>query len=358
MLQDEYARLAKSVGYVSERQARDIISIVLEKVKRDCKAGIVEVWIREHGHGNVDVLRSYIRLKDENIPASQVIALTNDATGLLVWIAEKRRPVWLNDIRRGATSGRNLHDDELIEGRYFNLFDRTRAFAAVPIEYRDQLRAILTAEVIDDDVSRIEKENVNLLNEISEATAIMIWKASVFVENERQADEAISFLRSSDTKREQSFASHRTGFIARPFHGDFDPVCDEIEEFFRKQHIQGATYQPSAGEPYVVQEMHDQINSAHFGIADITGLNHNVLLEAGMMINTNKPLLIIRRKDDNTPVPFDISGRQYYRYTRRDGQTYIFDGRKEMSIEEFIGKFVESLLLDKNFREAREWYGS
>ena len=357
MLQDEYARLARSVGYVSERQARDIISIVLEKIKRDCKANIVEIWVRESGHGNVDVLRSYIRLKDENIPASQVIALTRDATGLLAWITEKRRPVWLNDIKSGATSGRNLHNDELIEGRYFNLFDRTRAFAAVPIEYRDQLRAILTVEVVDDNASRIEKEDVTLLSEISEATAIMIWKAGVFLENEKQADEAINFLRSTDTKRVQSFASHRTGFIARPFHGDFEPVCDEIEEFFRRRNIQAATYQPAAGEPYVVQEMQDQINSAHFGIADITGLNHNVMLEAGMMINTNKPLLIIRRKDDTTPIPFDIAGRQYYRYTRRGGETYVFDGRTETSIEEFIGRFVDALLRDKNFREAREWYG-
>src|SRR5215475_9724762 len=158
MLQDEYDRLAKSVGYVSERQAKDIIYIALEKIKRDANAGIVEVWAINHDVRGVGILRSYIRLADRGIPAPQDIVLDNDARGLLVWVAEKRKPIWMNDIRRGASSGRNLLTDEDIGGRYFNIYENTRAFAAVPIEHWDQLQAIVTIEVTDENQNRIEKE--------------------------------------------------------------------------------------------------------------------------------------------------------------------------------------------------------
>jgi hypothetical protein len=75
MLQDEYDRLAKSVGYVSERQAKDIIYIALEKIKRDANGGIVEVWTINHDVRGVGILRSYIRLADRGIPAPQDIVL-------------------------------------------------------------------------------------------------------------------------------------------------------------------------------------------------------------------------------------------------------------------------------------------
>ena len=49
MLQNEYIKLAKSVDYVSEKQAKETITIVLDKIKVDANAAIAEVWIIEHG---------------------------------------------------------------------------------------------------------------------------------------------------------------------------------------------------------------------------------------------------------------------------------------------------------------------
>jgi GAF domain-containing protein len=256
MLQDEYDRLAKSLGYISEKQAKDIIGFVLDKVKLNANAGIVELWTLEHGMSRIDVLRSYVRVADRGIPNPQNISLTPEATGLLAWIAEKRKPIWINDIKKGAKSGRNLLTNENIEGRYFNLYDGTRAFAAVPIEHRDQLHAILTVEITDENHDRVDRQNVDLLTEIAEGTAILIWKASVFEENERQAEAAINYFRKLvDTQAARRTALHRTGFIARPFREDFAFVSDSIRKAFSSAQVQATTYRPMAGKSYVVEEM-------------------------------------------------------------------------------------------------------
>jgi GAF domain len=360
MLQDEYDRLAKTLGYVSEKQARDIISLVLDKVKRTANAGIVEIWTLEHGMSRIDILRSYIRIADKGIPNPQNIALTNEATGLLAWIVEKRKPIWINDIKRGATSGRNLLTDEKIEGRYFNLYDGTRAFAAVPIEHRDQLSAILTIEVTDENHDRLDQQHVDLLKEMAEGTAILMWKASVYQEHERQAEAAINYFRvSADTQGARRYALNRTGFIARPFKPDFDFVSESIETAFSSAHVQATTYRPMAGRSYVVEEMLEQINVAHFGVAEITGLNQNVLIETGVMIGIAKPLIILREGNDVTPLPFDIAGHQVFRYSQEGEKIIINSATKSMPLQGFITDFMDGLLkTNREFKDARPWYGN
>jgi hypothetical protein len=145
MLQ-EYLRLAKTVDNIAKNEANEIIGTVLDKLKAEVNAIIVDVWTRYPGYGGIDILQPYLRKSDPGVPAPHPIALTADQTGLLVWVAEKREPVWLDDIPERATSGINRLSGKSIEGRYFNLYDGTRAFAAVPIQYQTQF-AILTAEV-------------------------------------------------------------------------------------------------------------------------------------------------------------------------------------------------------------------
>ena len=175
-MQEEYATLAKSVDYVSETQARNIIEIALDKLKQDANAAIAEVWIIEYSRDSIPILKSFARRSDQATPKPQDIAVTNNATGLLVWIVEHAKPILINDIEAGSKRGRNVFDDEFIEGRFFNLYDRTRAFAAVPINYRGQLRAILTLETTK--ASSIQSEQVTFMNTIAEATGILTWKAS------------------------------------------------------------------------------------------------------------------------------------------------------------------------------------
>jgi|RhiMetdeSRZDD1v2_1073273.scaffolds.fasta_scaffold133476_1 hypothetical protein len=69
MLHEEYSRLAKSVDYVSEDQAKQIIGIVLDKLKEYIGAVIVDVWLRTPGRGGVDILMNYLRRCDPRVSA-------------------------------------------------------------------------------------------------------------------------------------------------------------------------------------------------------------------------------------------------------------------------------------------------
>ena len=105
-------------------------------------------------------------------------------------------------------------------------------------------------------------------------------------------------------------------------------------------------------------EILDQINSAHFGIADISSANRNVLIEIGALIAGGKPLIILRSKDeDGTEIPFNIAGYNCYSYKVSGDQIVISDASStNTTLHEFIARFVgERLVLEKGFQDAKEW---
>jgi hypothetical protein len=352
MLQDEYLRLAKSVDSISEEQAKQIIGTVLDKLKAEAGAIIVDVWLREPGQSGVDILVPYLRRSDPHVPAPQNIALTESATGVLVWVAETRKTVWLDDIPAQATSAVNRLTGQPIEGRHFNLYDGTRAFAAVPIQYRGQF-AILTVEVAV--ASCLKNYHIDFMKALSEPTGILILKSGVSEEIRRHTNDAIQEFRDVSSGLGSTLNPYRTGFIARPFDQKFDYISKAIEAVFKTNRIQAATYRDVASTP-VVSEMLVQIHSAHFGIADITSLNNNVLFELGAMIAVKKPLLIMRSKSDDAHLPFDISGYNCFRYAVTADRIVISDATSQRPLEEFVNSFIsQRLRVDKAFRDAKDY---
>jgi hypothetical protein len=155
-----------------------------------------------------------------------------------------------------------------------------------------------------------------------------------------------------------SFAAQMTTG-PRPFEKSFEFIGKNIEEAFRSRQTQARVYRPTAGDHSVTQEMLNQINSAHFGIADITFLNQNVLIEVGVMIGIGKPLVIMKKIDDKMSIPFNIAGRQCFLYEQSGEEIFIHDVTSKIPLQEFTVNFVDRLLLNnKEFREAKKWFGS
>jgi hypothetical protein len=314
---------------------------------------IVDVWVREQGHGGVDILQPYLRRSDPHVSGPQPIALTATQTGLLAWVAETGKSIWLDDIQVGATSGVNRLGGDNIEGRYFNLYHESRAFAAVPINYRGHF-AILTAEVAVP--TYLKNYHIDLMKSLSEPTGILIWKAGVSQAIRNHTTEAIQEFRDASGGFAPTFNPYRTGFIARPFDPRFDFVGRTIESVFRRKRVRAVTYRPAGGSSLVVSDMLTQINTAHFGIADITALNLNVLFETGAMIAADKPRIILRDRTDNTPVPFDLAGYDIYRYSVEQDSIMISDATQGVPLEEFVSDYTSRLLeTDRNFASAKEF---
>lgn len=85
------------------------------------------------------------------------------------------------------------------------------------------------------------------------------------------------------------------------------PVCNSFEyEVVRIDELAGSKSIPS--------EIFSHLDDDDLVIADITGLNPNVLLELGYRMKTAKPYVIIRDKDDTDSTPFDIASIRYHSY--------------------------------------------
>ena len=64
----------------------------------------------------------------------------------------------------------------------------------------------------------------------------------------------------------------------------------------------------AVGAQPVIEDIADKIQRAPLGVFDITGLNGNVLLELGMMmLEDREKVMIIRKKDDEGDLPFNVT---------------------------------------------------
>jgi hypothetical protein len=358
MLNEEYTRLAKSLDSISDDQCKDVIGVALDRLRSDVGAMVVDLWVRTPGREGIDVLSLYLARNDAMRPPPMLIALTSNATGLLVWVAENVKSVWIDDIdemMKTNKSVQNRCDGSLIEGRFVNLYDRTRGFAAVPVMFRSELRGILTVET--DQPRLIGDHHLHLMRALAEPTGIILWKADSFRERQSQINEAITTFKDATGKSSQPLDPYRTGFIARPFRPDFDHIEVEIRAAFENERVQARAYVHRPGAGLVVEEMMRRISSAHFGLADITNMNSNVLIELGAMIASGKPFLIIQdMRERDAAAPFDIAGFQVYRYEISNGEIMISDPGSRQCLSEFVQKFIaEQARTNSDFRAAKEW---
>jgi molecular chaperone HtpG len=133
---------------------------------------------------------------------------------------------------------------------------------------------------------------------------------------------------------------HRSCFFARPYHGDFQEVEEEVTILFRSPRV-GINVISPANKPVgleVFRAIRASIIQCHFGIADITEANPNVLVELGLMIGAGKPVIILRNNEDTTPVPFDLNPYLQLQYKWAPlGQKKYLVGIDENSIKQILG---------------------
>ena len=353
---NEYTRLAKSIESITHDQCREVVGAALDRLRQDVGAMIADLWVRTPGHGGIDILQPYLTRNDDQRPTPMPVSLTPDATGLLVWVSENLESVWIDQIDSDVVSKKsavNRCSGKIIEGRYINLYDRTLGFAAVPVQYRSQLRGILTVET--DQSNLIGEQHLSFMRAIAEPTGIVVWKAEFFEERKSQINGEISAFKVVSAKATLPLDSHRTGFIARPFGNEFKEIEEQVKRAFQTHRVRARSYLHPPGTGLVISEMMRQIGSAHFGLADITGMNDNVLIELGAMIASGKPFLILQNKlKSSATVPFDISGYQRYEYEVHDGSISVSDPSSKKPLVEFVQDFIsEQLRTNSDFRVAK-----
>jgi hypothetical protein len=139
----------------------------------------------------------------------------------------------------------------------------------------------------------------------------------------------------------------RTAFFARPCRPVFATVESWIAERLWKKDILVRRRDRLLGEPLRLQEIALEIRSAHFGLADVTRNDPNVQMELGMMIALQMKVLLLRRSDDRTPLPFDLKGLTLVRYVLKPGPTLLAvspETGQPQPFAEILNPFVEKSL--------------
>jgi len=154
----------------------------------------------------------------------------------------------------------------------------------------------------------VSPENAGIIFETNnKAISTMIGSARTL--EEIQAANAKMEIELNELKRKMpqvELSEHRSCFFAYPFKDEFHALRDEIRRLLAREEygIELMATSIEMKDSSVVEDIKNQIAEAHFGIADITGNNPNVLWELGLMIGYGKPVIILKDKTDTEETPY------------------------------------------------------
>ena len=85
-------------------------------------------------------------------------------------------------------------------------------------------------------------------------------------------------------------------------------LLDYIQKYFLRKELGVKVMAPAKAmdDLNIHRDMHRQLKQAHFGIAEISNNNRNVLYESGLLHGMGKPLILLQNKASTDTVPFDI----------------------------------------------------
>ena len=362
----ELEKISWALDFISTEDAKKILGGIHLKLASMLGAHIVDALWKQEGQGGI-ILNPFVSYDSTSRSGAKPYQIKdnsqNEPTGIWSWAFENRKPIWIEELQTKNLSEPviNKATEDQIEPRYLRFWKTTDSILAIPLECRDTVWGIYSLELPE---SGILNEDINkLIKQISKSLATIIWKADAHTFNKEQSNEAVKrFCASwSDYKVENLLTSYRTGMIVRPFDAGFNAVEECIKRFFENHHICAQRYIPRPGTTeYVIDDIMEKVSSAHFGVVDITGCNYNVMLELGMMMILKKKLILLRRSDDRTDIPFDINNFNYYSYEERPGpEIWVQDPGTQQyrPIEDTLKPFIGALENDPIFRSAKRWIG-
>lgn len=154
-----------------------------------------------------------------------------------------------------------------------------------------------------------------------------------------------------------SLSEYRSCFFAFDYKVDDNhDLADWLENHFHREDLGVKLLSPHREmvDLNIMRDLHGQLKTAHFGIAEVSNNNLNVLYEAGLLRGMGKPLLLLRRTDSEEEVPFDILSDYHVKYevTRRGNKVQF------KWLEEELEKAMNTIgCMLPTFQDVPKWRG-
>jgi molecular chaperone HtpG len=191
-------------------------------------------------------------------------------------------------------------------------------------------------------------------------TAILTMIRNARALEELQMASAKQEIELSEFKRRQpqiKLAERRTCFFAFDYNIEENyQLMEQIQRYFAMPAYGIEVIAPAKGvhDLNILKSMYDQLHSVHFGLAEITGNNPNVLYEAGLLKGLGKPVILLKRHGAETMIPFDVFSdyRIEYELTKRGGQV------KFVWLEDELDKLMNAVFkMLPELERASKWNG-
>ena len=167
-----------------------------------------------------------------------------------------------------------------------------------------------------------------------------VLKENKKVENESDKSEVKNKSNDGQTKPKKCFIitpiGPETSEIRRQIDGVIDVCIDPIlNEFGYEVYVAHKICETGSINNQVLKHIYED----HMVIANLTGLNPNVMYELAFRHSIMKPVIVIKDKDDNLELPFDVHGDRTIIYTND------IRGTDELKVQ--LRKFMAELKFDQ-----------
>lgn len=361
---EQLEQLSLAVGPIAKADAKQVAEAINRKIAALMSAQVIKLyWLEEAQNG---VLLRPVTFINKTLSRDPMpFQVETHPNGVLSWVFHEKRPLWLEDLQRKDLSApvRNEADDTEILPNYLDMSEDYRwmdSMMCVPLIVRGDVRGLYSVELQSS--SRLTGGFRELLERLAKSLSCLLWNADVYGYDQDKTSRAIEqfITTTASSSFDPIFLEERfrSGFIARPFARDFSDVEEELVALFSSRGVRARRYVPEGRTRYIIDEIMLQIRHSHFGVADITGSNPNVLAEVGMMMSWSKQFMLIRRKGDSSPPPFNVNQYPVYDYELRAGQglrLWNAPDNKYESFEERLDNFIEQLPPETGFGSADRW---
>jgi predicted nucleotide-binding protein len=359
---EQLEQLCFAVGNVREADARSVVDVVNRRLCDLLNAEIAKLYWREEAQEGV-ILRPISYVNRGKAPEPQQFPVQAESRGVLERVFTEGQPLWLDNLRR------DCHEQEItnhatkrdIPVESLNLADppQSDAMVVVPIRERGVVFGIYSVELQSSEL--LSERVVHLMQQLGRALGSLLYNVDMYEYDVRKSGQAIAqFIESM-----RGFAfpkvliaqNWRTAFVARPYAAEFGQVQTAIERSLAAFGVRARHYIPDS-QQYVVEEIIDQIENAHFCVADLTGNNSNVIAEIGMMMVLRKRPLLLKRQHDEATIPFDLRQFNIWEYELGgEGDLLVrraSEGRM-VPFGEVLEPFLGELPGDTGFKHAAKW---
>ena len=376
----EFKKLTVAINFLSEANAKELIDFVSRTIMEELGAYTIDLLWKQRAERGI-FLNVLWSKSNSNRGQAKGHFVNEESHGIWSKVYREKKPVWIEGIQskqciksiqdggedntlgagyiRLTEPVKNKRGGDIVEIDDLVFYEDTDTVIAIPMSYRDIIWGVYSIELQRYQKS-VEDKTFREIYALANAMASVIWKSDVEKQYLKDTSRAINNFKDSIATFPVSIRLNpvRVGFLIRPFVGEeFEYIEKYINKSLHKKNVHVSHYSHPAGGGIVIQNLMEEIKKAHFGIADITKNRPNSLLELGMMMILNKKFIILKRKDDDTDVPFDIGAYQYYKYEMKGPELVFFEPGKDnpLKIDDVFNSFIKILERDRGFSEAQPY---